>query len=346
MRWIPAAIVIYAVAVSTIGAALVASRLEFHSEPRFLRLLSWQSVPYLLWGFVALPMFAAAAARAGSPRRAVIALTVLAFVAVGIVSPLVVWWSGATHPDAAFRTSAAFSSRLINRLPIDILIASFAAGAVLAWTALRQTEWEQAARALAEKELARVNLHVLKSRLRPHFLFNTLHTTGVLIEQKPEAAQEMLHDLAALLRLTLDRHDLQLTTLEKELEAARLYLAIQQVRFGERLKVVEEVDESLLQMMVPDFLLQPLIENAVIHGVGPLSGGATLVIGARDEGGMLNLEIRNDGAPPPDQIEEGVGIVSTRSRLEALYGNSYQFSLERVGNETVVRIRIPRQVKR
>lgn len=186
-----------------------------------------------------------------------------------------VWWLHASHPDAAFASmrGLSFGERFSRRWPIDLLIYSFIAAATLAYRWMLQAANSAAARVRAEQQLAAAQLQAMKSRLHPHFLFNTLHTIKALVEREPARAERMIQNLSELLRLTLDRHDQQMTTVAGELEAVRLYLAIQQERFGERLSVAESIGERALQCLVPDMLLQPIAENAVLHGIAPLRRG-------------------------------------------------------------------------
>jgi signal transduction histidine kinase len=178
-----------------------------------------------------------------------------------------------------------------------------------------------------EARLAQAQLEVLKGQLHPHFLFNTLHAISTLIHRDPDAADEMLAQLSDLLRMTLATVGVQEVPLQQELEFLRRYLDIQQTRFADRLKVIVDVPPDTLDVKVPNQVLQPLVENAIHHGVDARRGDGLVEIRARAEGDMLRLEVRDDGpglkiAPgeiPPSK-GTGIGLSNTRARLRELYG--------------------------
>jgi two-component system, LytTR family, sensor kinase len=340
LRWLPAMLLFYAVAASTIGAAWFSTGYTFRSSPSFFSLLVWQGGGYAVWGFLVVPLFGVIARRARSIGRAIIYVVILLIPIVLIVSPLISWWLNVAHPDAPFRPPSTFRLTA-ERLFLDILLGSFAAAAVLAYEAIRRAGNESAARVAAERETERARLQMVKSQLRPHFLFNTLHTISALIEVDPARAQQMLHDLSSLLRLTLERHEVQMTTLKQELELVRLYLSIQKVRLGDRLVVREEIGEGLESFPIPDLLLQPIVENAVMHGIAPRSRGGTVTLRASRGPEVLQLEVRDDGPGPGGEVTEGVGLSNTRARLEHLYRGHASLTMRREGNETLVRIILP-----
>jgi len=167
-------------------------------------------------------------------------------------------------------------------------------------------------------------------QLHPHFLFNTLHTISALIHRDANAADAMLARLSDLLRLTLDRVGTQQLQLKEELDFIEKYLEIEHTRFGDRLRVVFDVDPVVLDAAVPSLVLQPLVENALRHGIAPkVSGGRIDIVARRDSSGQLALVVRDDGyGVPHDELEalnEGVGVSNTRSRLALLYGDRYRF---------------------
>jgi sensor histidine kinase YesM len=197
------------------------------------------------------------------------------------------------------------------------------------------------AQARAEQALTVAQLEAIKSRLHPHFLFNTLHTIGALMEREPARATRMIQNLSDLLRLALSRRDRAMATVADELEAVHLYLAIQKDHFGERLSFNESIDDDALPCLIPDMLLQPLVENAVIHGIAPLRRGGEVSIEIRT-GTRMIVAIRDDGAGAPDDLEEGIGLGTTRERLDQLYGGDHHFSIQvRPQGGTVVIIDLP-----
>jgi sensor histidine kinase YesM len=190
---------------------------------------------------------------------------------------------------------------------------------------LRQKEVEQAR--LAEA-LAEARLHSLKMKLQPHFLFNALQSINVLILDKQiEPASEMLSRLSILLRRSLDQDERQLVTVEDELETGRNYLAIEEIRFKDRLRLETQVEPGVRNALVPGLLLQPLIENAVRHGVARSSTPGKIKIDIRRAGKFLSIFIRNDGPGLPTgwnyMDNAGFGLRATRNRLELLYGRDF-----------------------
>jgi two-component system, LytTR family, sensor kinase len=195
--------------------------------------------------------------------------------------------------------------------------------------------WRRAMRASQlETQLARARLAALRMQLHPHFLFNTLYAIGTLIHEDPTAAEEMVVRLGALLRASLADGESQEIPLARELEFLRWYLGIEQTRFQERLTVEIAIDDDALDCAVPSLVLQPLVENAIRHGIGRHAGVDTIVItGARDNG-MLRLEVRNTNSvlepAAEDAARRGVGLSNTRERLSSLYGAAAALNLRRL----------------
>jgi sensor histidine kinase YesM len=162
-------------------------------------------------------------------------------------------------------------------------------------------------------------------QLHPHFLFNTLHAISTLIHRDPDAADEMVTQLSDLLRMTLDTIGVQEVTLREELEFLQRYLDIQQTRFQDRLHVTLDIPPDTLDARVPNQALQPIVENAIRHGLDGRASGGVIEIRARGTASMLQLTVRDDGpgikingeAPKP---EAGIGLANTRARLKQLYG--------------------------
>lgn len=193
--------------------------------------------------------------------------------------------------------------------------------------------YESQARALRESQLetrlAQARLHSLQNQLQPHFLFNTLNTISALMHRDVEAADRMIARLGELLRASLENVGVQEVSLKQELEFLERYLEIEQTRFRDRLTVRVEVDPGVLDALVPNLMLQPLVENAIKHGLGPRPSGGSVRIGARRDGDHLELEVRDDGvglsAARLSDFNRGVGLSNTRSRLQHLYGSDHRF---------------------
>ncbi len=169
----------------------------------------------------------------------------------------------------------------------------------------------------ARRQATEARLEALTGRLRPHVLFNTLHAIGVLLDRDPRRGRTMMTQLGDLLRDLLDEHAPTAVTLEQELRLLGRYLAVEQIRFGEALTVEINVSPDARAMVVPRLLLQPLVENAIRHGLAP-RGTGRITITDRVADGQLTLVVRNDGEPLPSRVGEGLGLRATRERLDAL----------------------------
>lgn len=183
-------------------------------------------------------------------------------------------------------------------------------------------------------DLSEARLAALRAQLNPHFLFNSLNTiVGLALEQGHEEVADAVTELSELLRESLRDDEARLVPLRKELEFTRRYLSLQQHRFGDRLEHGIDVPEELLGCLVPAMLLQPLVENAVVHGILPGTGRGTVTIRARPAGDRLRLEIDDSGPGFPEGASvasgDGIGLRNTRSRLRQLYGPECDLSLGR-----------------
>jgi len=182
-----------------------------------------------------------------------------------------------------------------------------------------------------EKRLAQAKLQALQMQLNPHFLFNTLHSISSLMHKDVEAADTMITRLGDLLRAALAGAETQEVPLREELTLLELYLAVEQVRFGSRLSVKIDVAPDALEAQVPNLILQPLVENAIRHGIEPRARPGRIELRARRENGALTVVVSDDGAGliGNAQIKEGIGLSNTRARLRELYGANHRFELLR-----------------
>jgi sensor histidine kinase YesM len=180
-----------------------------------------------------------------------------------------------------------------------------------------------------EAQLAQTQLEVLKMQLHPHFLFNTLNAISALIRESPDEADEMISRLGDLLRMTLETAGRQEVPFKEELEFVRHYLAIEQTRFQDRLKVVMAIEPETLDVLVPSMILQPLVENSVRHGVAPRLEGGCINIKAWRDNAMLRLEVEDDGPGLGGEtaVKERLGLTNTRARVRNLYGDGHGFTL-------------------
>jgi two-component system, LytTR family, sensor kinase len=202
---------------------------------------------------------------------------------------------------------------------------------------------ERAKRA-AELEalLAKSQLALLRAQIQPHFLFNTLHAVSALVRIDSRAAEDMIADLAEILRASFADASTQETTLQRELDLVACYLRIQQRRFGDRLAVHYRVAPEVQQAAIPSLLLQSLVENAVIHGVAPLARGCTIEICAERRGTRLELQVLDDGAGMQPGRSAGLGLANARRRLRELYGEEQAVNVsDAPGGGVTARVSIP-----
>jgi signal transduction histidine kinase len=196
-----------------------------------------------------------------------------------------------------------------------------------------------------QTRLAEAQLEALQRQLQPHFLFNTLHAISSLMRTDVEAADLMIDRLSDLLRLSL-RSKAQEVTVKQELEILQSYLAIEQTRFRDRLSVQIDAQPDVLDARIPQLLLQPLVENAVHHGIAPRARPGRIDIRAYRRGHQLEIEVRDSGdGLPPDRLlalNDGVGLSNTRARLAHLYGDAHGFAFANLpGGGFQVSVSIP-----
>ena len=234
------------------------------------------------------------------------------------------FWDVYTH---TFRNFFAVGRTMFLTIVVDDVIASYIPVVIVAHAFVYYRGFhERELQAIRlEKELASARLQTLKSQLQPHFLFNTLHSISALMLTDVDAADRMLTSLSDLLRMSLEDDGTHLTSLTREIEFLDVYLDIERVRFEERLHVVFDIAPECLDAQVPHLLLQPLVENAVRHGIAKLPrGGEIKIVAKRGHGRTLELWIRNHGPrtedPPHGKSRPGLGLRLTRARIAALYG--------------------------
>jgi LytS/YehU family sensor histidine kinase len=185
-----------------------------------------------------------------------------------------------------------------------------------------------------ETQLANAQLSMLKMQLQPHFLFNTLHAVSALIRENPGKAEDMLEGLGDLLRLTLEQQVTQEVPLKTELDFIGRYLNLEQIRFADSLEVAVMAEPETLDALVPSMILQPLVENALRHGIAKRARGGVLEIRATRENDSLCLTVQDNGpggaADTGGQHREGIGLANTRARLQQLYGAEQTFEMKSI----------------
>jgi two-component system, LytTR family, sensor kinase len=283
--------------------------------------------------------------------RYALALTLGAIVASAL-QPLVAWGIGSVLVAVNLCMTACaeipafvpqhFAGQAIRSAGINLAVY---AGFVLAWHAAiyyREARDRQLKALELESLLHQAQLQALRSQLNPHFLFNALHSIAELVHENPELAEKLIVRLGELLRQVLQSSTLQEVPLADELDFIRGYVDIEQMRLGDRLRVEWAVPPELLAARVPSLILQPLVENAIQHGIAPTSRTGVLSISARREDHSLVLEIRDRGPGMTNTTErrQGIGLSNTSARLQRLYGDRQK--LELIGDDGLaVIVRIP-----
>lgn len=197
----------------------------------------------------------------------------------------------------------------------------------------RRYQREELRASQLKTQLAQAQLQALQMQLQPHFLFNTLNSISALLDEDVDAADEMLARLGDFLRMTLQNSGAQQVTLQEEMEFLRCYLEIERVRFQDRLTVSFDIAPEALDALVPNLILQPLVENAIHHGIVMQAGPGRIEICAAHLNGALVLQVKDNGpglAPVPDasgKLHGGVGLANTRARLEQYYGTTQRFEM-------------------
>ncbi|MFN7921785.1 MAG: histidine kinase [Bryobacteraceae bacterium] len=239
-------------------------------------------------------------------------------------------------------TWAEFRSSLLAGLQPNLLRYWMAVIGITAMDQARRSRRTEIEAAKLRAELAEARLESLRIQIDPHFLFNTLHGISSLVHSDPDTAELMIANLSDLLRRSLDQRERPEIPLAEELDFLRLYLDIQRQRFGQRLRVIYEVDSGATSCFVPGMILQPLAENAIRHAIACRRPGGWLRIGARAEGGELVLEVEDGGGQPPAlPLSEGLGLRNTRERLERMYPGHKALELLAGPEGLLVRGRLP-----
>jgi two-component system, LytTR family, sensor kinase len=227
-----------------------------------------------------------------------------------------------------------------------IYIGVLAAGLARAYSIRYQQQREESLRVAAQlrAQLAEARLDALRMQLDPHFLFNTLHAISSLVERDPRGVRRMISRLSELLRHTIEGPTEQEIPLRDELDLLRRYLEIMEVRFQGRLEITTDVQERALDALVPNLILQPIVENAIKHGVSKIEGTGKIAVRGRIDGGDLVLTIENNAPLVESTAGTGVGVRNTRARLSHLYGDEQHFVLrggDGAAPLTIAEIRLP-----
>jgi len=291
------------------------------AEPRSWGwIFAWQFSGWWTWALFTAPVcaFSAWAVRI---RRPALVIAIHVPMAVLIAVACAGFEGGLKWALGLWRTPHTFVTGVWDGIAIwwtfNVLVYAMVAGLYHAWRASR-----------LEMQLVQARLDALVGQLQPHFLFNTLHTISAFVLEDPKQANRMITRLSELLRHSFNRERGPLVTLQEELELLDHYVAIQEARFGDRLRVTFRVDPRAASAVVPTLLLQPLVENAIRHGVVPNGNVAEISIAAVREGDRLHLAVRDNGPGLSGSSGGGgLGLANTRARLQELYGPSHRFEL-------------------
>jgi sensor histidine kinase YesM len=335
--------------VGTVGFVLVPSRLN--PGLSFLALLASQ---LLIWGAwvlwtTLLWRLGDSFARRGTPVLA----QVLAYSVSGVfVVVAQIFWQSAVGLFFGIAEARGVESTLVIgvRTNGDYFVVIYAAlvFAQLAFRWLATLQAERIRAAQVNTDLAQAQLTALRTQLQPHFLFNALNSVVTLIARDPTRAQQVVVQLAELLRMSLRTSELQEVPLSHELELTRRYLALEEVRFADRLTVQWQLS-AVPDTLVPVFALQPLVENALVHGIARSAQGGTVTISTRFDTDSVTLEVHNTGPslwPPSTARGTGTALENLRARLERLYGTDATLRLHDASDGSgrdgvIVTLRLP-----
>ncbi|PYQ31558.1 MAG: histidine kinase [Acidobacteria bacterium] len=333
-------LILIGIAVWTVIALYFASQAYLNPalryKPRLADVLQVNLVYYYLWG-LSTPVVIWLGRRFPIPSKRwkrslgvhILASLLLTAAQIVIAESILSTFSKALYRTEGFANNlqTAFRINFHGSLPTYWLILAVYLAAVYYRNAMR-----------LESQLSRAQLDALKMQLNPHFLFNTLNSISSLMYTDVDAADAMLARLSEFLRLTLDLPPEQEIALEEEMDFVRRYLEIERIRFEERLHVDIDMERGTERALVPSLALQPLVENAIHHGIARNSAGGSIEIRARRDEEFLRVTVRNGGgqaippvrtgkiAGPPQEVREGIGLANTRARLKSLYGERHRFT--------------------
>ncbi len=295
------------------------------------RLFAWQAGSWSLWGLLAPAVLRLGRGLRLDRGRRLRHAFAHAGIAVGVALAHVVpvtWLTQWVEPYRPVVSGLGFGEQYLELVyswfPVNVLVYCGILGASYAWHYYHRLQEREVRASQLEARLARAELQALKLQLHPHFLFNALHAVAGLVREGEErAAVKMLTGLGELLRYVIDTAERQLVPLAEELAFVERYLEIQQARFPDRLRVEIDAGPDTIGIEVPSLVLQPLVENALEHGLAGRAGQGKVRIEARRESGRLRVRVEDDGPGPGGGPErQGLGLENTRSRLRELYAES------------------------
>jgi len=333
-------------AILAVFRAYVQGRLG-NREPATWRALVWEGGDWLLYAVLTPVVFWFARRYPLVPGR--IARRVPAHLAASIAL-CAAWAGGGVLLSLALFGSTPYGGGAVSwfftSLPFGVAVYFAVLGVEHAAFYFFQSRERETQAARLEAQLSDARLGALRMQMQPHFLFNSLNAIAVIVRDRDTAtAVRMLEQLGEMLRRIMRSDRPHEVTLRDELDFTRQYLAIEEIRFSDRLRPVFTVDPAVLRAAVPEFLLQPLVENALRHAVAQRVTATLLEIDAHREGDELVLTVTDDGPGPDDAApaaREGVGLANTRARLETMYGDRARMTLTRLpGGGAAASVRLP-----
>lgn len=302
-------------------------------QPSFASGLLWHFLEFYLW-LALCPLIFAVNRRfpLAPPKVRIFILHML----VAIVFPSLMRLLGLFIDrllDPPFAANIPFTFRYLfvycaYRTPSQMVMYSFILALFCAHDYYEGLRKEGERRALLETQLAKAELMALRMQLHPHFLFNTLHSVSALIEGRPREAIRMIARLGEFLRLSIDGRDSRVICLEEEIRFVELYFGIERVRFEDRVRLRVNIGPGTESALVPNLILQPLVENALRHGAWEHGGAARVEVASRAVDHSVEIIVRNEQESTPalaKPIQEGVGLANVRSRLQLLYPERFRF---------------------
>lgn len=330
---------LYIFAAWTLAALFFASSFMLQNQVMSQPIEAWRALAVQLassygW-FVLMPLILWLANRYPLDRRGDVARSVVINLIGGVLIVLIhIAWDAFSQPLLGYRNrnfetySSSFAFQFYLNFHWSFLVYLQISGIIYGIRYYNKFRAGELRASKLEARLAQTRLKVLQMQLHPHFLFNTHNAIAELIHKNPDAAEKMVENLSDLLRMSLNKLNVEEVSFQQELEFLNKYLDIEQTRFHDRLRIVKDIAPDTLDAIVPNMILQPLIENAVKHGIAPLIEGGTIKIRSIKENGNLRVEICDDGIGAGGEIVEGIGISNTRARLKQLYEDAHKFTIE------------------
>jgi hypothetical protein len=304
-----------------------------HLQAPFAPSLLYGCVTWIWWVVVTLVLWNLAARWAGVLKPTIRAiLTHLGVACVLAIAHLTllqhtIWFASTNWPSFG-RHYITFGVMDIERFGVEVIIYGFICGICAFLYSRMQTQQALIQKLEVERQLTQAQLKVLQMQMEPHFLFNTLNAITSLVAhgRNPEAMKTLAH-LNTILRTTLQRRAPEKVLFADELRIIESYLAIQKVRFASRLEVKMDISPEAMDGLVPCFLLQPIVENAIQHGIAPTAAGGLIETHVKRVGDTLWMQVRDNGRGPTDSKTEGhgIGMQNTRERLAYFYPDAHEF---------------------